>query len=474
MKHNADLKKIGLAFALLCSPAWFGYAPAQGVNPERQGAAAFTGGSKADRKAVSVATGVVDKLIAGQFAQVTSNFDATMKSAMPAPKLQQVWQTLIAQYGKGHRQLWPRVEKLGSYTVVYVPISFSKALLDAKLVLSPSNQVGGFFIEPHKAVAKSEYKEPPYAVADKFKDVPVKVGEGTWTLDGTLSLPKGDGPFPAVILVHGSGPNDRDETLGTNKPFRDLAHGLASQAVAVLRYEKRTKQHGDKLKGAALSSLTIKEESIDDALEAVKLLASDSRIAKDKIFVLGHSLGGLVLPRIASAAPDVAGYIFLAANNEPMQKAVVRQTEYILSNAPADAAAKKQLAELKVQAAKIDALKESDRKSAAIILGAAPAYWIDLKEHDPLTEVKAITRPSLFLQGGRDYQVTADGDFARWRKALDGVENGANLFTFKVYPSLNHLFMSGSGKSIPAEYLDRTGNVEAVVVSDIADWVKAH
>ena len=82
-------------------------------------------------------------------------------------------------------------------------------------------------------------------------------------------MPTGDGPFPAVILVHGSGPNDRDETLGTNKPFRDLAHGLASQKVAVLRYEKRTKQHADKLKGSALSTFTIKEEAIDDALAAV-------------------------------------------------------------------------------------------------------------------------------------------------------------------------------------------------------------
>ncbi len=420
------------------------------------------------------ANAFVDNLMKGQFAQASSAFDATARAAIPAAKLGAIWQTLTVQYGPASRRLPARTDKLGAYTIVYVPIVFAKATLDAKLVFSGPTQIGGFFIEPHKTVVKSAYKEPPYAVADRFTDVPVKIGQGTWSLDGTLSVPSGEGPFPAVILVHGSGPNDRDETLGTNKPFRDLAHGLASQAVAVLRYEKRTKQHGDKLKGAALSSLTIKEESIDDAVEAAKLLESDPRIAKDKIYILGHSLGGLVLPRIASAAPNVAGYIFFAANNEPMQKAIIRQTEYIISTQPADAAAKKQLGELKTLAAKIDALKETDRKSTAIILGAAPAYWIDLKEHDPLVEVKAITRPSLFLQGGRDYQVTADGDFARWRKALDGVENGTTLFTFKVYPSLNHLFISGSGKSTPSEYLDRTGNVEAVVVSDIADWVKAH
>lgn len=460
MKYDRMINRIAVAFVLvsLTMPGL----PAR----SKQGAQASP---------ASAANGFVDKLMKGQFAQASNAFDANMRSSIPAAKLAAIWQAITVQYGPASKRLPVRTDRLGAFTIVYVPIVFARATLDAKLVFSGAGQIGGFFIEPHKTVTKPAYKEPPYAVADRFKDVPVKVGQGTWTLDGTLSVPAGDGPFPAVILVHGSGPNDRDETLGTNKPFRDIAHGLASQEVAVLRYEKRTKQHGDKFKGAALSSLTIKEESIDDVFEAVKLLKSDSRVAHDKIFVLGHSLGGLVLPRIASSAPGVAGYIFFAANNEPMQKAIVRQTEYIISTAPAtDAAAKKQLAELKVQAAKIDALKESDRKSPAVILGAAPAYWIDLKEHDPLTEIKAITRPSLFLQGGRDYQVTVDGDFARWRKALDGVENGANLFTFKVYPSLNHLFISGSGKSTPSEYLDRTGNVDSAVVADIADWVKAH
>lgn len=437
----------------------------------------MSSGSKADEKTISVATGIVDKMIARQFAQIPGSFDGTMKSAMPPLKLEQVWQALTNQYGQAQRRLQPRLEKLADYTFVYIPIEFSRATLDVKLVFSSGDSVTGFFIEPHKTVAKTEHREPPYAVANNFSDLEVTVGQGTWALNGTLSIPAGDGPFPAVILVHGSGPNDRDETVGANKPFRDLAHGLASQAVAVLRYEKRTKQHGSKLTGAALSSFTIKEESIDDTLEALKLLESDSRIAKDKIFILGHSLGGMVLPRIAANAPSAAGFIFLAASNEPIHKAIVRQTEYILatSGATADTTGQKQLAELKAQAEKIEALKsiDGDIDRNAIILGAGPAYWLDLKEHDPLTEVRAITRPSLFLQGGRDYQVTADGDLDRWRKAIDGVPNSATLFTFKVYPSLNHLFISGSGKCTPSEYLDHAGNVDSAVISDIAGWVKS-
>ncbi len=125
-------------------------------------------------------------------------------------------------------------------------------------------------------------------------------------LPGTLSLPLGNGPFPAVVLVHGSGPNDRDETIGPNKPFRDLAHGLASRGTAVLRYEKRTKQHPI-LMSLTRSSVTVKEETIDDAVAAVEVLRNHNKIVPNRIFVLGHSLGGMLIPRIAKAEAGIAG-----------------------------------------------------------------------------------------------------------------------------------------------------------------------
>src|SRR5206468_7944705 len=115
------------------------------------------------------------------------------------------------------------------------------------------------------------FKPPPYAHPEAFSEREVTVGEGEWKLPGTLTLPKGDGPFPAAVLVHGSGSHDRDETIGPNKTFRDLAWGLSSRGIAVLRYEKRNHVHGEKMV-KLIDKMTINDEAIDDAVAAVGLL----------------------------------------------------------------------------------------------------------------------------------------------------------------------------------------------------------
>ena len=135
------------------------------------------------------------------------------------------------------------------------------------------------------------------------------------------------------MLVHGSGPNDRDETLGPNKPFRDLAWGLADRGIAVLRYDKRTSVYGGKMAGN--KNLTVREETIDDALLAVKLLRGRPDIDPKRIFILGHSLGGMVAPRIGADDPSLAGLIILAGATRPLPDVAREQLEYIASLSPA-------------------------------------------------------------------------------------------------------------------------------------------
>ncbi len=175
----------------------------------------------------------------------------------------------------------------------------------------------------------TEYEPPSYVDTSAFTESEVTVGSGEWALPGTLSMPVGEGPFPAVVLVHGSGPNNRDEGFGPVSPFKDLAWGLASRGIAVLRYDKRTLVYQAEL-AAGGGDLTIEDETIDDAAAAVELLLNTEGIDPQAVFVLGHSLGGMVIPRIAAAAPDARGFIVLAGPARPMEDLILEQTEYIL------------------------------------------------------------------------------------------------------------------------------------------------
>ena len=223
----------------------------------------------------------------GDFENAVTGFDATMTRVMPPEKLAGAWKSLVGRAGPFREQLGARVEKSGQYEIAVVTCRFEKGPLDVKVVFDSEKRIAGLWFAPSPPAVK--YKPPAYANPKAFDEREVQVGVDPWILPGTLALPNGDGPFPALVLVHGSGPHDRDETIGPNKPFRDLAWGLASRGIAVLRYEKRTKEHASKLLASA-AGITVYEETIDDVLSAVSLLMATQRIDAERVFVLGHSL----------------------------------------------------------------------------------------------------------------------------------------------------------------------------------------
>jgi dienelactone hydrolase len=342
-----------------------------------------------------------------------------------------------------------------------VTCEFQNGPLDVKVVFNSEVKITGLFFTP-----SGKYKRPPYVDVSKFDEEAVSVGKGLLQLDGMLSLPKGDGPFPAIVLVHGSGPNDRDESIGPNKPFRDLAQGLASRGIAVLRYEKRTKQH-QVLMAMVASSITVKEETIDDAVSAVETLAGHDKIDPKRVFLLGHSLGGMLIPRIGKASSSIAGFVVLAGSTRPLEDLVLEQTRYIASLAGTlSDEEQKKVRELEQQVARVKSsdLSESTPNSE-LPFGAPAKYWLDLRGYEPATEALALQKPMLILQGERDYQVTME-DFANWKKSLGSRKDVA----LHSYPGLNHLFMEGQGKSRPEEYA-KPGNVAVGVIDDIAKWI---
>ena len=407
----------------------------------------------------------VASLAKEEFPDAAGSFDSVMKKALPSEKLREGWKSLVAQAGPFQRQVGVRTERMGEYAAVFVICEFEKAAVDIKVVFNSASQITGLWFLPGKPA--TEYEPPAYARPHTFREREIRVGAGEWALPGTLSLPMGEGPFPVVVLVHGSGPHDRDESIGPNKPFRDLAWGLASRGIAVLRYEKRTKEHVAKVLSIK-EGLTVKEETIDDALSAVAVLKKTRETDAQKIFVLGHSLGGMLIPRIAARDPGVAGFIVMAGTARPLEDVILDQTSYLVSlDGTISESEKRHLEQVKVQVARVKDPKLSVVvASADRLLGASCKYWLDLRGYNPPKAAESVKQPMLILHGESDYQVTRE-DFQLWKKSLSGRAN----VEFKVYPKLNHLFIEGQGKSTPAEY-QRAGHVAKIVIDDIANWIK--
>jgi fermentation-respiration switch protein FrsA (DUF1100 family) len=320
------------------------------------------------------------------------------------------------------------------------------------------------------APAPPHYLPPSYAALDQLEASQVLVGTGKWTLPATLTLPRLGRPCPAVVLVHGSGPVDRDGTLGPNKPFADLALGLASRGIGVLRYEKRTRHHGKAVAQELGDNLTLEEETIADAVAAAQLLRATQGVDPRRTFVLGHSLGGMAIPRIAKAAAGPRGFIILAGSTVPLEDTILRQIQHLSRLDGRLSAAERQIIDkIKAQAARVKTLRPGSQVAGRDLpLGLAPPYWLDLARHRPALELATETRPILVLHGDRDYQVTLE-DFAGWQRALADKPNGM----LKRYRQLNHLFMRGAGPSSPADYR-RPGHVAAEVIQDIANWIAKH
>lgn len=231
----------------------------------------------------------------------------------------------------------------------------------------------------------------------------------------------------------------------------------------MLRYDKRTRVHAAKLAAAGLAGFTVREEVIDDAGHALAFLRGRPDVDADRLFLVGHSLGGTLVPRLAHDQPGWAGVAILAGATRPLEDVMVEQYEYLARlDGFVTAEEQAQIDQVKALAERIRSLTPDDAPSPNPLLGAAPAYWLDLRAYDPPTAAAALELPVLILQGGRDYQVT-DKDLANWRRGLDGRAH----VRIKRYPVLNHLFIAGSGPSGPSEYLV-PGFVAEEVIGDLA------
>jgi hypothetical protein len=404
---------------------------------------------------------IVEWLLAAEYEQIHAALAGEAKIRLTLDTLRNQVGAAVKQLGKPESIGQPELRKSGNFDVAVVPVKFASMGINVVVTMDAQGKVRGLFLRPQDAAAA--WQRPSYSNPESFVEREVTVGSDEWKLPGTLTLPKGAGPWPGVVLVHGSGPLDRDETVGAHKPFRDLAEGLASRGIAVLRYEKRTRQYAPRI--AAMQDFTVQQETVEDAVRAAELLRSLPEIDSKRIFILGHSLGGYLMPRILARAPWVAGVIVMAGHTRPLATLIVEQAEYLASLDPSNEAARQQAEKLKEAAQQIRAVEEG-KSDARSVMGMSASYIRDLKGYDPAAEMRKLKVPALFLQGERDYQVRMT-DFERWKQTLQGRTD----VSFKSYPKLNHLFTAGEGKSTPAEY-QKPGHVDQQVIEDIAAWIR--
>jgi dienelactone hydrolase len=414
--------------------------------------------------ATAIALQLLDRLDAHDYAAAESAFGAQMAVAVPADKLKAVWESLPAQAGAATGRGEPVIAEQDDVRVITIPLHYANAELVAKTAVATDGKIIGFLIQP----APPPAAPAPDATAN-FTEQDFSVGEGERALPGTLAMPKGADAsasgIAAVVLVHGAGPQDRDETIGPNRPFLDIARGLAAQGIAVLRYEKRSKVRPQDY---ASSDFGIDAETTDDAVSAVAALHATRGIDPARVFVLGHSQGGMLAPRIAAKSGHVAGLILLAAPARPLLDILIEQRKRMSvlddgKTSPQEAAA---LDALKQQVAAVRA--NADVSPAQLPLGQPAGYWRSTDAVDPVTEAKALGKPMLVLQGARDIQVV-DADWQRWQAGF----HDDPTVTFKLYPTLSHLGIAVTGDSDLAAYTT-LGHVDAQLIDDVATWVAAH
>lgn len=417
--------------------------------------------ARADGTCAARAARILDSLRDGNGAAATSHFDARMRGALDGKQLIGIWRQLPAQFGAFQHAGAVEMRTRAGVAVAELPLQFAKARLAMTVACDGQGAVSGLHFAP-RAAASTVLPPLPGGFRQQALAVPTPLGP----LRGILTLPKGKAPFPAVLLVPGSGPQDADETIGPNKPFVDLARGLADAGIATLRYDKRSLTYGERVKDNP--RLTIDEEVTDDALSALGVLDAQPAVDGKRTFVLGHSLGALMAPRIAGRARHLAGAILLAPPERFGLGTLVRQVREIgrQQGVPPDQLERQ--VKLLQQAQATLAKADPAHPPTGTFAHAPASYWLSLRDYDAIEAARQAKVPFLVLHGLSDFNVTPAEGSQPWHAAFAHDPR----VTLRTYPGLSHLFMPAGHPPGIADFT-RPGHVDPMVVHDIATWVQA-
>lgn len=428
----------------------------------------FAGAAWAQTDATAWARATVEDLQQGRFEAVYERSDAQMHSALgSAEGMEQMWLQLSGMLGEASEVQYQDGGVQSGLLVAYV--RWDSQISESTLVFSFSDDgllCGIGLLEQKMKAAQATLA--PGCVEEQIALRPGQADES----GGRLTLPEGDGPFPAVILVPGSGPADMDETMLSNAPLRDLAYGLALRGIASIRYDKYTYAHPQLSQRA---DFTVEDEYVQDALAAANLLAADARV--DKIYLLGHSQGAMLAPRIMAALQKsvgqrLAGGILLAGS--PMHLWEIQYHQNLRAVALLDedqrAAAQDEIAQEVEKIALFASLDDVELQKQTLF-GINAYYQLDEMRVDAVETAVCNALPLFIAQGAQDWQVTLEDGLEGWRARLP--EDFAA--TYVVYENMNHLLseMAGEATGTALDYADPDARVSPALIEDIAKWIAA-
>ena len=336
-----------------------------------------------------------------------------------------------------------------------------------------------------EAPNRPQEPRPPFPY--ESRDVAFESRAQGVTLAGTLTLPEGEGPFPAVVLVSGSGPQNRDEELLGHKPFLVLSDRLTQSGIAVLRYDDRGVG-----KSTGNHALATSDDLSMDAEGAVRFLLKEPKIDAARVGIAGHSEGGLIAPMVAARSGDVAFIVLLAGPGVSGDQVLVRQIGEgaVAAGAPRDigdalSAAASEVVELIKSGADQAAAQSAIEKllrvqmglgpDAALPAGAAEGVYKQFAtpwfrfflSHDPAEALSKVNVPVLVLQGSLDRQVNAEVNVAAIEKALEHNDR----VRVEVLEGLNHLFQPAT-TGAATEYAQIETTMDERVPEIVAGWIK--
>lgn len=425
----------------------------------------FTQAQQYKDQMVNTSKDIAAKLVSRSFDSIVVYFDSTLTAQLTPDRLRQTLEGVEVVSGELRGSAEPVLEILNDKIITRTRLDFEKYSMLLSLTFVGDAKVRGMFISNFTGF----YTVPYYVKSLSFLESKCQFGKKDWEIGGTLTYPRDEQKHPLVIIVHGSGPMDRDGSTGNSKIYRDLAWGLATNGICVFRYDKRSNVHGGKLYMEAYkgNDYTPYDEIVEDVLFAIERMKQNPHVDTNRIYLVGHSQGGMMLPLIAQKAKP-AGMVLLAANARPIQDMLIEQMMYLYPDGALTLNEYNQRNSIIGQAnfAKKKKLPK-DTPTDSLPFSVRASYWNYLNKYDQVKTFKKLTLPTLVLQGERDYQVTMT-DYGLWQKAAKKRKGPTQFIS---YPKLNHLFIAGEGLSKPAEY-QLPGSLDVKVVTDISTWIK--